>query len=182
MARRAWGSVRKLPSGRWQARYQVQGVWRTAPETFRTKGLADSWLAATRTDLERGTWIDPTAGKIPLADYAARWLADRPDLRPRTREMYRSLLRLHIIPTLGTTNLADITPAKVRSWRASLIDAGRPGASTIAKSYRLLHAICATALEDGLDFAQPVRHQGRVSGATGGTTGGDDRAGLRDRR
>lgn len=37
----------------------VQGVWRTAPETFRTKDLAESWLAATRTDLERGTWIDP---------------------------------------------------------------------------------------------------------------------------
>ncbi len=69
--------------------------------------------------------------------------------------MYRSLLRLHIIPTLGTTNLADITPAKVRSWRAGLIDAGRPGASTIAKSYRLLHAICATALEDGLISRNP---------------------------
>jgi integrase len=69
--------------------------------------------------------------------------------------MYRSLLRLHILPTLGSTNLADITPAKVRSWRAGLIDAGRPGASTIAKSYRLLHAICATALEDGLISRNP---------------------------
>ena len=28
MARRPWGNVRKLPSGRWQARYQVQGTWR----------------------------------------------------------------------------------------------------------------------------------------------------------
>lgn len=155
MARRPWGNARKLPSGRWQARYQIQGVWRTAPETFRTKGLADSWLAGTRTELERGTWIDPEAGKVPLADYAMQWLADRPDLRPRTRELYRSLLRLHVLPALGSTQLVDITPAKIRTWRAGLIDAGHPGASTIAKSYRLLHAVCATALEDGLVTRNP---------------------------
>ena len=155
MARRPWGNARQLPSGRWQARYQVQGVWRTAPETFRTKGLADSWIAATRTDLERGTWIDPEAGRVPLAAYASGWLADRPDLRLRTRGIYRSLLRLHVLPTLGSVELADITPAKVRSWRAGLIEAGHPGASTIAKSYRLLHAICGTALEDGLISRNP---------------------------
>jgi integrase len=155
VARRPWGNVRKLPSGRWQARYQVQGVWRNAPETFRTKGLADGWLAATRTDLERGTWIDPEAGKVPLMDYAAHWLAGRPDLRPRTKEIYRSLLRLHILPALGAVELVDITTAKVRSWRAGLIDAGHPGASTVSKSYRLLHAICATALEDSLITRNP---------------------------
>ena len=43
----------------------------------------------------------------------------------------------------------------MRSWRAGLIEAGHPGASTIAKSYRLLHAICATALEDGLITRNP---------------------------
>jgi hypothetical protein len=64
-------------------------------------------------------------------------------------------MRLHIRPTLGTSNLADITLAKVRSWRAGPIDAGRPGASTTAKAYRVLHAICATALEDGLINRNP---------------------------
>jgi integrase len=43
----------------------------------------------------------------------------------------------------------------VRSWRASLIEAGHPGPSTIAKSYRLLHSTCATALEDGLINRNP---------------------------
>ena len=155
MARSRWGSVRKLPSGKYQARYQVDALWHTAPSTFRTKGLADSFLAATRTDLERGTWIDPTAGEVLLSEYSARWLADRPNLRPRSQELYRSLLRLHVLPTLGATELAAITPAKVRSWRAGLINAGHPGASTISKAYRLLHAICATALEDGLIARNP---------------------------
>ena len=101
------------------------------------------------------TWIDPEAGKVPLADYASSWLADRPDLRPRTKELYRSLLRLHILPRLGSVELGDITPAKVRSWRAGLLEAGHPGVSTIAKAYRLLHAICATALEDSLITRNP---------------------------
>ena len=61
--------MRKLPSGNYQARYQVDGVWHTAPATFRTKGLADSFLAATRTDLERGNWIDPNAGDVLLSSY-----------------------------------------------------------------------------------------------------------------
>ena len=38
-----------------------------------------------RADLERGTWIDPDAGRITLSEYAWSWLAERPDLRPRTR-------------------------------------------------------------------------------------------------
>jgi hypothetical protein len=60
--RNAWGSVRRLPSGRYQARHRVDGVWRAAPTTFTTKRDADAFLATTRADLERGTWVDPDAG------------------------------------------------------------------------------------------------------------------------
>jgi integrase len=150
MGRSRWGSVRKLPSGRYQARYRIDGVWRTAPTTFRTKGDADAFLAATRADVGRGHWIDPTAGQIELTAYSERWLSDRPNLRPRTRDLYDGLLRLHILPELGTTAIGQLTPGQVRTWRAAKIRAGRPGPSTIAKCYRLLHAICATAVEDGL--------------------------------
>ena len=69
--------------------------------------------------------------------------------------MYRSLLRLHIIPTLGMVNLADITPATVRSWRAGLIEPAVPVRRRSPSRYRLLHAICATALEDGLISRNP---------------------------
>lgn len=61
---------------------------------------------------------DPERGRVPLADHAARWLADRPDVHPRRREIYRSLLRLNVVPRLGVVELAGITPATVRSWRA----------------------------------------------------------------
>ena len=95
MGRSPWGSVRKLPSGRFQARYCVDLVWHNAPTTFRTKRKADAYLASVRSDVDRGSWIDPDAGRVTFEEYSARWLAERPHLRPRTRELYEGELRLH---------------------------------------------------------------------------------------
>ena len=148
--RQPWGSVRRLPSGRFQVRYRVDGAVHAAPRTFATKREADSFLAEVRTTIDRGTWTDPDAGSITLRAYAARWLEDRVQLRVRTREHYEGLLRLHILPALGDLELVQVTPAVVRSWHASLLKAGRPGASTTAKSYRLLKTVLSTAVEDGL--------------------------------
>jgi integrase len=153
--RQSWGSVRRLPSGRFQARYRVEGVLHTAPRTFSTKREADGFLAEVRTAVERGSRVDPNAGRVALRDYAAQWLADRVQLRPRTREQYEGLLRLHVLPELGDASLVDLSPPRIRSWYASLRRGDRPGASTAAKSYRLLRTILGTALEDGLLSRNP---------------------------
>lgn len=155
MGRSRWGSVRKLPSGRFQARYCVDLVWHSAPTTFRTKREADAYLASVRSDVDRGSWIDPDAGRVTFEEYSSRWLAERPHLRPRTRELYEGELRLHILPALGATELREITPSRIRTWRADMISAGKPGASTIAKCYRLVHAVFATAVEDGIVVRNP---------------------------
>ena len=147
--------MRKLPSGRFQARYCVDLVWHNAPTTFRTKREADAYLASVRADVDRGSWIDPNAGKVTFGEYSSRWLAERPQLRPRTRELYDGQLRLHILPVLGETELGHITPSRIRTWRADMISAGKPGASTIAKCYRLVHAVLATAVEDGILLRNP---------------------------
>lgn len=99
------------------------------------------------------------AGAMPLEDYAREWLATRlgrggEPLRPRVRELYESELRLHILPELGTIPIGRLRPATVRSWYADLVRDG-PGASTVAKCYRLLRAILNTAVEDGLVVANP---------------------------
>lgn len=153
--RNAWGGVRKLPSGRYQAHYRVDRVWYTAPTTYRTKRDADVFLAAARADIERGTWINPNAGKVTLDNYAKKWLAERSNLRPRTRELYDSLLRRHILPVLGATELSKLAPGRIRTWHANLVSADKPGASTVAKAYRLLHAILQTAVQDELIFKNP---------------------------
>src|SRR5262245_1250864 len=94
---RAFGSLRQLPSGRWQARYRApDGLLRPAPYTFPRKGDAARWLALTEAELLAGPWIDPDAGRVPLTEYGAAWITERPGLRPKTVELYRYLLRRHL--------------------------------------------------------------------------------------
>ncbi len=69
MGRRRSGTVRKLASGRWQARHlDPAGNRVTAPGTFATKTDALRWLAAVETDVGRGDWHDPRAGDVTFAD------------------------------------------------------------------------------------------------------------------
>jgi integrase len=149
MGRRDFGSVRRLPSGRWQARYRDgSGVSRS--RSFPTRGDASRYLARTRTDLDRGDWFDPEAGRETFKSYAASWLATRRVrgrlLAPRTKERYSSVLRVHILPSLGHLPLSRLEPAVIRQWHGALSEAPAPGPATVAKAYRLLHAILNTAV------------------------------------
>jgi hypothetical protein len=51
--RNHFGSVRKLPSGRYQARYWHAGAEHSAPVTYLTKADALAWLASVETDIHR---------------------------------------------------------------------------------------------------------------------------------
>jgi integrase len=156
--RREFGTVRKLASGRWQARYLgPDGQRHKAPETFEIKSDAQDWLNLVRADIERNAWLDPDAGAINFEKYALRWMEER-GLAPTTVDRYNGLLRLHILPTFRAKDLDEITPPSVRTWRAERLKA--TGATTVAKSYRLLKAILQTAVDDDLLRSNPCRIKG----------------------
>lgn len=156
-SRRRFGAVRKLPSGRYQARYVgPDNVERTAPETFPNKTDAEIWLSRKEVEICSQEWTDPDAGKVPFRDYAASWMTER-TLRPKTAQLYEGLLRLHINPVLGDRFLSEITARHVRQWHTKLLGEGGPGASTVAKAYRLLRGILNTAVEDELIKKNPCR-------------------------
>ncbi|MFE1438963.1 tyrosine-type recombinase/integrase [Streptomyces sp. NPDC058739] len=157
--RRQFGRVRKLPSGRYQARYLgPDGLLRPAPETFRTKKDADDWLADKQTEMRRGDWHDPDAGKVPFGPYAVAWIRER-ELTATTRQLYGSLLRHHLEPALGGVNIAEISPPLVRRWRAEKLAAGT-GPTTVAKAYALLRAIMGTAVADQMVRRNPCTIKG----------------------
>lgn len=142
--KRRFGRVRKLPSGRWQARYPgPDGVDRPAPETFARKSDAERFLALVEAQLVSRSWRDPEAGRIPLAEYAEKWIKER-GLRPRTVELYRWLLGRYITPRLGRVNLVDLDTPMIREWRAEVLDSGVSPVMA-AKAYRLLRAVLMTA-------------------------------------
>ncbi|MEU7425037.1 tyrosine-type recombinase/integrase [Streptomyces sp. NPDC040750] len=157
--RRQFGRVRKLPSGRFQARYVgPDGLLRPAPETFRTKKDADDWLADKQTEMRRGDWHDPDAGKVAFGSYAASWIKER-ELTTTTRQLYGSLLRNHLEPAFGGVNVAEISPPLVRRWRADKLAAGI-GPTTVAKAYALLRAIMGTAVADQMIRRNPCTIKG----------------------
>jgi len=165
MAKRRFGRVRRLPSGRYQARYSgPDGIDRPAPQTFATRTDADVWLTMKEAEIRRGDWLDPDVGAVAFGDYADAWIRDHV-LKPRTDELYRGLLKNHLRPTFGNTDLGDIHEADIRRWRRERLDTGqkqkRPfGPVTVAKAYRLLHAIMTTAVEDGRIRRNPCHIKG----------------------
>jgi integrase len=146
--KRRFGTVRKLPSGRWQARYLgPDGVLRPADETFGTKGEAEQWLVKKEAEILADEWINPDAGKVLLKTFAVEWLRDHPKMRPSTRARSAGLLLNHIDPHLGDKPIGEIKPAHIRRWYKQLHDDG-VGAATIARAYSLLRAIFNTARKD----------------------------------
>jgi len=155
----SFGSVRRLPSRRWQARYTAPDLVRhTAAGTFDTRSDAEAWLAQRRTEIAHGTWA-PVRSAVPtLAVYAETWIADR-ELKPRTRAEYRGLLDRHILPALGEHTLDTLTPAIVRMWHARM----KTGPTARAHAYSLLKTILATAVTDDVIPANPCRVRGAAS-------------------
>ncbi|PBC83415.1 MULTISPECIES: tyrosine-type recombinase/integrase [unclassified Streptomyces] len=158
-SRRRFGSVRQYRSGRWTASYLgPDGQEFRAPETFETKKDAEVWLSQIEADLTRGNWQDPDAGAVNFKEYALQWVDER-GLAATTDELYRRLLRLHILPTFEGLDLDEITAPRVRTWRTERL-ASTSAATTVAKSYRLLKAILETAVDDELIRRNPCRIRG----------------------
>jgi len=163
MSRRGFGTLRRLPSGRYQASHMYEGSRYTAPYTFTAKMDANAWLAARQTEISRGEW--PPSGDVPaappmsptFAEYAAECLAGRP-LTGRTPETYAQILRDHLYPTFGDLRLRAITAGRVRRWYDA---AGRvTGRTARARAYGLLASVLRQATDDGLIPASPCHIRG----------------------
>lgn len=145
---------------RYDVRVRIGG--RVVTRTFKRRKDADDYARLIEADRVRGIAVDPRAGAEKLAPYSARWLNQRRvkgrPLAPRTVELYSGLLDCHILPAIGTTDVGRITTETVRSWHAEL--GLRTSPNVAAKAYRLLHAILATAEDDGRIAANPCRIKG----------------------
>jgi integrase len=160
-ARATFGTIRQLPSGRYQAYYRHQARRIVAPTTFLTLTDARGWLSVQQASIVMGTW-NPAAAESQrraaptLSEYSAAWLASRP-LRPRTRQEYSRVLEQHLVPTFGGQPMDAITPADVRTWYGQLAP---EHPTRRAHAYALLRTIMRAAVEDDLIGANPCRIRG----------------------
>jgi integrase len=130
-SRRGVGSIRKLPSGKYQVRFTDPfGIRRTARTTFQTKSLAEFELTRIRGAIENGTWhIDetPQAGDldprtIKLKELAAHWRAQQVSskgfpLSPNTLSEYQRLIE-RVLIDFADKPIRSITRQQIEKWRA----------------------------------------------------------------
>jgi integrase len=159
-SKRSFGSIRRLPSARYQANYTgPDSAIHNAPRTFDTREDAEAWLTDTRRQIGRGEWTPKGAGTKPpttLATYSARWL-ERRDLKPRTRAHYEALLERHLAPAFGSMPLRSIDADDVGDWYAGM---GSQRPTLRAHAYGLLRSILASAVQDRLIDLNPCHIRG----------------------
>jgi integrase len=151
--RRHFGSVRRLPSGRYQARYWHAGARHIAPETFVAKADALAWLARAEADVTRGAWLDPAAGKTTFAEVAERWTESNPLKRSSSRLRDQSILANHVVPVLGGEPVGRLTRFDVQQ----LVDGWSAGhtPSTVSRMFAVVRGVFGFALASELIGRSP---------------------------
>lgn len=111
-------SVHKASTG-WRARHRTpEGASRS--RTFLRKADADRFLLEVEHSMLRGTYVEQSAGRVTVAEYAEDWIASKGAVRPRTRVNVEGRLRNHILPAFGDRRLSTIRRSDVQGWVTSL--------------------------------------------------------------
>lgn len=154
MAKRQFGNIRHLPSGRWQATYLHNGVREKAPTTFATKKDADLFLAGVQKDISDGTWKRKNEGNQPFAPFALQWLESKKgeQIRRTTFEDYERLIKLHINPKWGSYSLNSIKHIEVQNW----INTISGGSARRVKS--TMNQVMVEAIRNGILESNPCEY------------------------
>src|SRR5919106_1902393 len=106
----------------WKVRYRDPDRVEKA-RTFAKKVDAEKFASTIETDILRGDYVDPRAGKVALEDWSKKWVAGL-SVKPKTKSGYESLLRSRILPVFGKRRLAEIRRSDIQEWIASMLAEG----------------------------------------------------------
>lgn len=166
-SRRRFGNVRKLPSGRYQARYTApDGREHKAHTTFDTKGDAEAWLAREWAKVQAGSWAPPAVAQQQHLEQVATYFGEYAEevigrklasgkIRETTASLYRKLLRLHL-SAFADQPLAAITQRQVASWHAGM--SATP--TSRSNAYGVMASVMHEAVRDELLDKTPCRVAG----------------------
>jgi integrase len=139
----------------WEVRYR-DPQRRDRSKTFRTKGQAEDFAAAIETDINRGQYLDPRLGKKTLGEWAREWLdARKKEIKPRTFMGYEGILRTHILPAFGRTQMSKIRALDIQKFLGRMTATGL-SRSRIRQTRQLLSMILNAAVDNGYIARNPV--------------------------
>lgn len=136
-------SYRKLPSGKWQAVVKhPSGKRYTRSDPL--KRVVVEWATDLETQIRRGDFVDPNAGKITLGGWWVKW-SQLQQVEATTASKRETLWRLYVEPAFGSWPLATVQSWDVETWVARMVKAGVKPHSA-AESVRLLKHMLADAV------------------------------------
>ncbi len=143
---RGEGSIRKRADGRWEATITlpaVSGRRRRKSYFGKTKTEVTRKMQEGQRKVEQG--LPLPSERETLATYMTSWLVDAaaPRLRPRTLASYQMIVKVHLIPELGTMKLAQLQPAAIRAYMNRKLAAG-----LAPRTVQYHHAVLRKALTD----------------------------------
>ena len=141
------GSITRLTDGRWQARVSLPDGKRRA-SYGRTRQEALLKLQSALRSVQDGLTLG--SERLTIGRWLEIWLEDNAArrVRPRTLQVYRDVIRLHLAPRLGHIRLTRLTRSDVQRALNEAFDAGQaPG--SVAKHRAVLRAALNTAIREG---------------------------------
>src|SRR5690606_5038871 len=159
----AW--AKRLPSGRWQAKYRdAHGKERSAG-AFDHKKRAEA--AADEAERRaRGTyWRDIDAGRKPWGEWVDKGWWPARTVAPSTAKADRLRLENHLRPRWGHVPVAAITRTDVKLWAADLRAQGL-GPETVKRCVHLLGASLSAAADAEIIPANPATQLKLPGGGT----------------
>jgi integrase len=150
----ARGSIKKRGST-WRARYYDEnGAERQ--KSFATRGEATRFLTTQLAALQRGEWVDPSAGSARFATFAATWLSQQ-HWRRNTTALIEGHVRLHLNPVLGELPLGRVRRSHVvEVIRRASVDGGL-SAGVVRAVVTTLKRILDAAVADRLITSNVAR-------------------------
>ena len=152
---RPFGGVRKR--GRYfEASYWHNGRRHVAPNTFVTKGDARVFLSAVESDIRRGAWIDPSAGRLRVWELAEEWTESNPTKRESTTAREELTLRLHVLPTIGEHRIERVGPQDIQRLVNAWHTEHAP--RTVKRNYEVVRAMFGYAVRHDWLARNPCRN------------------------
>ncbi|WP_327429465.1 tyrosine-type recombinase/integrase [Streptomyces sp. NBC_01236] len=153
------GSKRQAP-GRWRVRWYGPDA-KPKAKTFRTVPQAEAEQQALLQKLDKGSYRDPQSAKAAVRLVADEWHTSLRKQGRRTKDDYRELLDLYVIPKWGDWQVGAVQWADVSEWVTELCNtpgaAGRPlSPSRIKKAYYVLSSVMKHAVKTHRISASPA--------------------------
>jgi integrase len=146
--------ISKHQHGKWRARWQEYPGGPEKSKNFDRKIDAQNFLATTMADIQRGTYVDPSAGKITFQTWAEQW-REIQVWRDSTGRQVESHLRRHVYPVIGDRQIAQVKRSDIQALVKRLEQTLAP--ATVENVYRHVAAVFRAAVGDRLIPVSPCQ-------------------------